>query len=247
MHCVSSQPAEKSFILTGGGGAPACGWRRGGIVGAVGQRRALALGGRAAERALRRRGRDAPAARWMRRQRRRSTAAAAAAAASAVAALAGDRGVSRRNAEAVDDGIAVQRAGEGGDAAHPRGARRVAREVPLREEVLQHAEGHAADAVADHVNRVVFVPLGIEALVVLAAEAAVTATPRMGLAVIDAPALEGIEYLAGAPSWWLENSPAASRATVGCGCRLRSRDIRQCVSLPRKPGTSTMGGSVMGG
>ena len=100
------------------------------------------------------------------------------------------------DAKAIDDWVAVERAGERSDAAHPRSARRVPGKPTLSEEVLQDTQRHAANGMADRVNRVTLVPFWEETDAVGATKARVTAPPRVLLAIVDLPSFDRIEHFA---------------------------------------------------
>ena len=104
------------------------------------------------------------------------------------------RGRLHVHAKAIDDWVAVERAGERSDAAHPRSARRVLGKPSLREEVLQDAQRHTANRMADCIDRVILVPFREEPDAVDATKARVAAPPRVLLAIVDLPSFDRIEH-----------------------------------------------------
>ena len=100
----------------------------------------------------------------------------------------------RRGTEGVDYRIAIVRAGEGCERADPRGARRVAWKGPVSEQLLQHPRRHAANGVADKIDRVRLVPLWEGTVALVTAEARVVAPAGVLSAVVNHAALERVEY-----------------------------------------------------
>ena len=78
----------------------------------------------------------------------------------------------------------------------PRGARRVAGKGPVSEQLLQHPRRHAANGVADKIDRVRLVPLWEGTVALVTAEARVVAPAGVLSAVVDHAALERVEKLA---------------------------------------------------
>ena len=116
----------------------------------------------------------------------------------------------------------------------PRGARRVAGKGPVSEQLLQHPRRHAANGVADKIDRVRLVPLWEGTVALVTAEARVVAPAGVLSAVVDHAALERVEELASAvvvreasgctrcstmTGTWRSTTSAKAAGRGGSGCR----------------------------